>query len=291
VTNNNPLKLTLLDIYSELTKSGLSFLLGGGYGLFLKQTQRGKFNRTLIDSQYWPLPRSTDDLDLFLGAEILVNASHMDKVRTCIDNSGFIELEQAKYFQFKNSLGVKIDLLTGPVPECDRQLVQIRSHRARAKSQSLHLHAYYTQEVVGLDDEPYQIWIEGETSKGEACAATINIPNSFTYLILKLHALRDQQEDDTKEMGQHHALDIFRILAMLDSDEYKRCRSIANKYRCADAAGHASHIARTLFADKTSVGSLRLREHPLYKMDEVLVTFLKEIHEFFEDIPPRETET
>ena len=62
------LTASLLDLLYELLETPVRLIIGGGFGLYLKQQNRKDGVRTLLD----PTPaRSTGDIDIFLRTEIL----------------------------------------------------------------------------------------------------------------------------------------------------------------------------------------------------------------------------
>ena len=77
------LKATLLDILYELRDSAFTLLIGGGYGLFLKQLHLASSGQTqtLFAPETWPQPRSTNDIDVLLRPEIVTESKHMDIIR------------------------------------------------------------------------------------------------------------------------------------------------------------------------------------------------------------------
>lgn len=96
------LRKSLLDLHSKLRKSGISLVLGGGFGLFLKQLDllAKETSGTLLPVEAWPRPRTTNDLDLFIPMELLVTLADMQAIRTILD-----ELEyQAFLVQSSGSL-------------------------------------------------------------------------------------------------------------------------------------------------------------------------------------------
>ncbi len=86
-----------------------------------------------------PAARSTEDIDLFLGVEIITSLEKMKKIRDTLENIGFTP--EAKYFQFKIQIDperpervIKVDLLAAPpATEEQIQLVRIRRPRIRPK--------------------------------------------------------------------------------------------------------------------------------------------------------------
>ena len=67
------LRSSLLDLHSSLGTKGVSLILGGGFGLFLKQLDllTKENTRTLMPIEAWP-DLTTNDLDLFVPLELLV---------------------------------------------------------------------------------------------------------------------------------------------------------------------------------------------------------------------------
>ncbi len=74
---------TFLDLHNKFGKKGLNIILGGGYGLYLKQLAllSELEVRTLLQVESWPRPRSTSDLDLFFPLELLVSLEEMQSVQ------------------------------------------------------------------------------------------------------------------------------------------------------------------------------------------------------------------
>jgi hypothetical protein len=55
----------------------------------------------------------------------------------------------------------------------------------------------------------------GTRSDGRRARSEVAIPQAFSYAMMKLFAFRDRKDDAEKEFAQHHALDMYRIIAML----------------------------------------------------------------------------
>jgi hypothetical protein len=74
------LTASLLDLLHELEGRGIPIMVGGGFGLYMKRLHlAGTGQRTLFDQL--PEPRSTNDLDLFLRAEVLADGGAPDYAR------------------------------------------------------------------------------------------------------------------------------------------------------------------------------------------------------------------
>ena len=152
----DPLKGELTKIARELSPHDISLIVVGGYGLllrteYLRETQpKMRFNEALI-------ARATEDLDLFLGVEIITNADKMDAIRDVLKQLEYVPI--AKFFQFKKTIDVagdprivKVDLLAPrPVSEEQLKLVKIGIPRIRPKA-TTEIHAYLTEEAVTLDE-------------------------------------------------------------------------------------------------------------------------------------------
>lgn len=82
------LQTALLDLLHEVQGADLKLIIGGGYGIYLKTDyvrQRGIL--TLL--QHWPEPRSTNDLDLFLRPELLVDSAKLKPLAEAIARLGY----------------------------------------------------------------------------------------------------------------------------------------------------------------------------------------------------------
>jgi len=87
--------------------------------------------------------------------------------------------------------------------------------------------------------------------------------NAFSLLVMKLHACRDRLDDADRQLGRHHALDVYRVLAMLSEPEERLVRQLRHEHRADASVRRAAELAAELFADVTSRGALRMREHAL----------------------------
>ena len=75
---------------------------------------------------------------------------------------------------------------------------------------------------------------------------------------MKLHAFRDRVDDERKDLGAHHALDVYRIVAMLNREEYDLVKRLAEEHAASDALRDARDIVSNSFGSSSSVGVLRL---------------------------------
>jgi len=284
--SDDPLLGSLLDLLHELEGSGVPLILGGGYGLYLRQLRLQEIDtRTFIDGSLWPRPRSTEDLDLFLQTDVVGNIGQMRFIRQALDRLGFNVVEEVKFMHFEKAVPpagrVKIDLLTGPVTGAQaRKRLHIKRPRVRPR-EPIELHAYLTDEALAFEEEPFAVPVSGHLSGGQHYASKVLVPQPFTFLLMKLHAFRDRKNDVNKKLGQHHALDLYRVVAMMTESDEAVVRSLLDRHKAAMPVLEARRIVATDFRDKQSLGVLRLREHELFRQEMDLDRFLSVLTEFF----------
>ncbi len=276
----------LLDLLREFDARQLPLTVGGGYGLFLKRqhlTNTGE--RTLFDAL--PEARSTNDIDLFLRADIVAEAARLAAVSDAVTALRYQPIEDAKYLQWTRGVMIggveqplKLDVLVGPLDRV-RERVNADERRARAKGFKGKLHAHPTDEALRIDDRPIPVAVTGRASNGEPYSGTVFIPEAYPYLLMKLHAYDDRKGDAAKELGRHHALDAYSIVGMMSEGEYDRAKGFGREDRDSVAVRRAREIIATDFVTETSLGILRIKEHPLYHPDFELAQFLEVLKEIF----------
>src|SRR5207302_1178076 len=114
--------------------------------------------------------------------------------------------------------------LVGPLGEYRKQL-HIKMPRVRPKG-SVEFHAHAVEEAIAIEDEPIAIEVAGKLSTGHAHTAVAYIPEAFPYLMMKLHAFDDRKDDADKDLGRHHALDLYTIVGMMTEQEYERAKEL-----------------------------------------------------------------
>lgn len=278
------LRTQLLDLVYELRDKGIDLILGGGYGLYLKQVHlEARGVPTLLRPEVWPPPRATNDLDLFLRVEVVTDPVRMNVLRETLKRLGY--QAHVEYMQFVRTLGpgkqVKVDLLVGPnVLQADPARVRIKKPRVGPKPKA-DLHAYLTEEALAIEENPARVLVEGRLSTGDTFAAEILVPQAFTYMLMKLHAFRDRQDDPRKNMARHHALDLYRIVGTLTEEEYESARRLGTKYQNEGAVRVARQIVASDFSSPEGMGAIRLREHPLFRGVGGFQEFLGVLREVF----------
>jgi hypothetical protein len=279
------LTASLLDFLYELEGRGIPITVGGGFGLYLKRRHLAATGeRTLFDRL--PEPRSTNDLDLFLRAEVLADLSRTREVAEAIRRLGYEAVEEAKFLQWRRRVlvagidqEVKIDVLVGPLGEF-REKLHVKEPRVRPKG-SIEFHAHTVEEALHIEDKPLSVPVAGTRSTGEPARGTVFIPQAFPYLMMKLHAFDDRKEDQDKDQGRYHALDLYTIVGMMTEAEYQRAKELGTALVGDEHFRRACTIVRDHFAGRTALGVLRLREHPLFREEYLLDEFASILREIF----------
>jgi len=275
----NPLTTTVLDLDAALGGNA-GLLLGGGFGLWLKQQHlQDNDTKTLLPRSRWPIARTTQDVDLFLRAEVTANREEMARYRHALDTLGFLVDENAKWLKFERDIDhqrVILDFMVGPLGEYENR-VHRHGVRIRPQGASIKLHARETKDALAIEEDPARIRIEGLTSADERHECEVLIASPFSMALMKLHALRDRINDGDKDEGRHHALDLYRIVAMLTEKEDQQAKAVAARYRGHEVIVSGERIIDELLAPADGLGHIRLREHPLCPRDADLEWFVSEL--------------
>jgi hypothetical protein len=89
------LQTALLDLLQKVHDSDVRLIAGGGFGIYLKTDYVRKSDmRTLLNQL--PEPRSTNDLDLFLRPELLIESSKLKPLVSAIEELGYEVVPGAK---------------------------------------------------------------------------------------------------------------------------------------------------------------------------------------------------
>lgn len=279
----DPLTGTLLDLARALAPQKVPLTIGGGFGLYLKQDHLQRTSeRTLLTEL--PAPRATNDIDLFLRVDVLARLDAMQFIAKCLEELRFEPAEEGRYFQWTRSLGeeneVRLDLLVGPLGEFRDQLKTDKPPSVRPKGPLL-LHAHTTEEAIEIDTRSTPLELKGHCTDGSEYATTVYLPQAFTYLLMKLFAFDDRKNDDKKDVGRHHAMDLYRIVAMMTEAEYEEALRLSREYTADPRMDRARHIISENFVSKTGLGILRLREHQLFSNTLQVDEFAKTLAEIF----------
>lgn len=263
----DPLEVTLLDLLFELRIAELPLILGGGYGLYLRQRHVIASGEPLLLSAIPPL-RSTNDLDVFLRTELLADSQRLKPLKEALDRLGFIVIPSAQNYQFARKFtlngrqwDIKVDLLAREPDASIYPLLKFDTRRVKPDP-SVGIHAHTTPEALAIEDEATPLTVTGQRTDGSEYSGVVYLPSSYAFLLMKLFALRDQRPVESKDYGRKHALDIYTIVAMLTQAELTKSFILRDRYRATSVAGEAGRIVEELFSSADTPGSLRLREHP-----------------------------
>lgn len=281
------LEKALLELLHELKDTDVNLIIGGGYGILLRVEDRKQSGiRTLYSS--WPQERTTGDIDLFLRPELLINSKQLEPLRTAFNKLGYKPIESAKFFQFAKMIPglspkaeLKFDLLTGPQDVFDGTTVKADARRAKPRHPKIGIHARPTNEAITLEKNLHQLQITGNSNDGRELSGVVFLPNTFTFLMMKLYAFRDRYEGKEKEFGIYHALDIYSILATTTEAEWGTAKELREFSKENQYYKGAVSIVENLFSSKTSKGITRLQESKYYNNDFELDNFIRNLKELF----------
>ena len=280
------LQTALLDLLQKVHDSKVRLIVGGGFGIYLKTDYVRKSGiRTLLDQ--WPEPRSTNDLDLFLRPELLIESSKLKPLVSAIAELGYEVVPGAEKYQFAKpgpggtDVGsIKIDILTGPQSRFQGTRVKADTRRARPKP-SVGIHAHPVDEALTLEEGLLPIVLAGALSSGETWESEIFLPHPYTFLMMKLFAFRDRLDDPNKEFGRYHALDLYTILATTIEEEWEYALQLRDQYKNDPTAKEAGSLISDYFSSQERLGMIRLMESPYYRPELQNEEFISALQEMF----------
>lgn len=256
----NAIISTLLDLDAEIgPQAGL--LVAGGLGLYLKQQYLVRQGiPTLVPDL--PVARTTQDIDWLMSEQQFVACTNSGGAKAALIKLGFEVDKDARWMKYRRMLGseeVILDVMLAPPLPIG---ISVSGERAKPKHLS-EFHARFTPDAIGAREFAAPIPLQGTRSSGASHACEVLIPCALTYATMKLLAFHDRLEDSRKDLGRHHAFDLYRIFAMLTEDDEHRSAQALAKHVTDRKLEEARQVARECFCSATSLGVLRLREHPL----------------------------
>jgi len=280
------LQTALLDLLQKIQGTEIKLIIGGGFGIYLKTNHAKRLvMRTLLDQ--WPEPRSTNDLDLFLRPELLIDSSRLKPIVSAITDLGYQVVPGAENYQFvkpgpggTDAGSVKIDILTGPQSCFQGTQVKADTRRARPKP-SVGMHAHPVDEALTLEEGLLPILLAGTLSSGDTWESEIFLPHPYTFLMMKLFAFRDRLDDPDKEFGRYHALDLYTILATTTEEEWDYALQLRDQHKNEPFTIKAGHLVSDYFSAPERLGMIRLRESPYYRPELQLGKFMSVLQELF----------
>ncbi len=273
--------MTILDLLGDelqrlaaaLKPRGIRVIIGGGYGLLLRQQHVEDSGVPTL--RPIPTARSTNDLDVFLTVELVADAEKMAMLGTVLADHGFEVVEGAEYYQFARPVTVggretslKVDLLAPP-PRPGTELrakVKVDSRRVRPKKRDKSapiVQAHTTEEAFTIEEHTLVLSLGGS-------GVEVLVPHPFSFLLLKLFAYRDRREDEVKGYGRYHAYDLYRIVAMMTAKDFQQAGALRNRYLDDEVVIEAREIVAELFADADAEGALAVLEHARTVADRAL---------------------
>lgn len=280
------LQTALLDLLQKIQGTEIKLIIGGGFGIYLKATHaKHLVMRTLLDQ--WPELRSTNDLDLFLRPELLIDSSRLKPIVSAITDLGYQIVPGAENYQFvkpgpggTDAGSVKIDILTGPQSCFQGTQVKVDTRRVRPKP-SVGMHAHPVDEALTLEEGLLPILLAGTLSSGDTWESEIFLPHPYTFLMMKLFAFRDRLDDPDKEFGRYHALDLYTILATTTEEEWEYALQLRDQHKNEPFTIKAGHLVSEYFSAPERLGMIRLRESPYYRPELQLGKFMSVLQELF----------
>ena len=154
--------------------------------------------------------------------------------------------------------------------------------RVKPGQEGVHLHAHLAVEAIGIEANLIPATITGQTSAGKEYESVVFLPQSLTYLVMKLCAFYDREFE--RQDGQNaikHAFDLYPIVAMMTREEYKTVHQMRREFQTEAAFLRATEIVRMHFSGVEDLGVLRLREHPDFSTSFDLKEFLSVLSDIF----------
>ncbi len=98
---------------------------------------------------------------------------------------------------------------------------------------------------------------------------------------MKLFAFKDRLEDESKEFGRYHALDLYTILATTTGEEWEGALRLRDQHEEQPYVVEAGQLVSEYFSAIDRMGMLRLRESPYYHAGLQLDEFMSALKELF----------
>ena len=280
------LQTSLLDLLHEMEDADIKLIIGGGFGIYLKTDHVQRLcMRTLL--REWPEPRSTNDLDLFLRPELLIESAKLKPQAEAIAKLGYQVVPGAEKYQFvkpgpggAEAGSIKIDILTGPQSCFQGTRVKADARRARPNP-SVGVHAHPVDEAQTLEEGVLRKTLSGKLSSDEPWQAEVFLPHPYTFLMMKLFAFRDRLGDADKEFGRYHALDLYTILATTTEEEWGYGLELRDQYGDEPYVMEAGRLVSKYFSALDRLGMIRLRESSYYRPELQLDEFMLALQELF----------
>lgn len=237
--------------------------------------------------QEWPEARSTNDIDLYLRPELLIESGKLRPLSEAISRLGYQVVPGAEKYQFVkpgpqgNMAGsIKIDLLTGPQERFQGTMVRTDARRARPNP-SVGIHAHPVDEAPTLEKGLLPVSLARKLSSSYSRQAEVLLPHPYTFSMMKLFAFRDRLDDADKEFGRYHALDLHTIVATTTEEEWRYALSLRDQHGNKPRVLEAGRIVAEFFCTPDRLGMIRLRESAYHRPEFQLEEFMPALQELF----------
>jgi hypothetical protein len=280
------LETCLIDILDEIEGTDIKLIVGGGFGIYLKTNYVQRLNRrTLLEE--WPEARSTNDIDLYLRPELLIESRKLRPLSEALSRLGYRVVPGSEKYQFvkpgpQGNIvgGIKIDLLTGPQESFQGTTVLADARRARPNP-SVGIHAHPVNEATTLEEGLLSVSLKRNLSSSDTRQLEVLLPHPYTFSMMKLFAFRDRFNDADKEFGRYHALDLYSIVATTTEEEWHYALSLSERHGSKPSVVEAGRIVTEFFCTLDSLGMIRLRESAYYRPELQLSEFMSALQELF----------
>ena len=278
------LRTELTTLASALAEHEVPLIIGGGYGLLLRQEHIERSRAKTIRAI--PTARSTNDIDVFLSTEIMINADKLIALRQVLEAQGFTSIQGAEHYQFSREVtyrGVprvlKVDLLAPPPRDLPHgtgiKVDKRRIRNAAAKG----IHAHTTPEAFSITENTTLLILSDNVP------ISVLLPHPYSFMVLKLFAYRDRKDDPRKDLGHYHAFDLYRIVAMITEDEYQSAERMRDAFDSDDIAKEARRIVGEFFGGPDGAGALAILEYARKLRADIgrseVGAFLEDLQYFF----------
>ena len=233
-------------------------LIAGGYGLFLKQNWliQNPDIPSLVPIRDWRdnTPRSTKDIDLAIGLDLIADEGKHKHVVSLLERNGFEVEPNHKNWGWIKKLPKDRSVLVelhAPPPESGAERLVRDGRRVKRKPSfsDAGFHGNLNSELVGYELHPYRFELDH---------VTITIPNPVTFAVMKITAAHElwekgqsitQDARDKRDKAIKHAEDVFRVIAMVTRAEADQSAEILAAIRLSQAYQKAADFVETSFAE------------------------------------------
>jgi hypothetical protein len=243
----DPLSDALQALLVALEPNPPAMVVVGGYGLVLKAEQlRASGARTRIADL--PIIRATADIDWLLTSEIITDPDATRRIRSALDTLGY--RSTVDYWQFAREVDgdggrIKFDFLGFAGDGAD---VHLHGGRVRARG-FRGLHGRLALEAFAVGETRIRVELHHASAR-----AVTYVPHPFAYLILKLFALRDRLGEADADDAKYHALDIYKIWAMMTEPEWNEAVELKIRYAGHPLMPEVGRLIALLFRDISAPG-------------------------------------